>query len=700
MAFDDKGWPVFPTRNGGAIGTAMENRMLGIVGGAGSIRTRIQTLPDGSTVRLKTRNGMPEFVIERLVADTATDTAYMTSGAYDIGPYFVNTPEMTGDFVVHKNGQVSGAESSTFTSFFKPALPESGAPSKIYTQSRQGATALTSAAYVLKEVPASNYTGLARRFFQGRYGCGAYTETTEGVSFGYDYANTTGVVRLGGVYWLVSLKTSSAVLSVSARKMTFPTSLQKRLAAAPSTQYDAIEVLCLGRSTISKTEVAVGTWVVPEGTPLAYGWKFSLSTNRADVVIRNSTSPTLDRHLWTHLSLVFNSGLDAPTCTLNTLEQVDGWMLAARSPIWVPGEKTMMANWRSTSPDPDTDQDCPIYCHYDGDTLRVYRWKFNKSQKTYSSDVWQDTLLAANTANSVYPVGATSASARFDWGGIYTFGMYSDDFSNVRSAGESSVDYEGTMVSYWADGAYGTDPDMTPPVVAYSPSADKAIANWFFSASRWTNLNPYVHPAGCATDFVMYPGVHNQYYRLYYVEARLNALYHLNSGQTFTTPMVIPKNDAAAVYLGYKESGTSQEVMVTSYLGGPGRCVEWDMDNDTGQAKGLWGAPVSAQVNLHNNNPILHGITKPDSGSTSKTVSFENYTLRLRINGSVIDVGNEASTIYSPTVDTRTLPIPVRAISPSLFAGFKCHSGTLRSGDAVMSGGGYPDVIDSFIGIA
>lgn len=62
MAFDDKGFPIFPSRDGGSIGTALENRMLGIVGGAQGIRTRIQVLPDGSTVMLKTRNGMPEFV--------------------------------------------------------------------------------------------------------------------------------------------------------------------------------------------------------------------------------------------------------------------------------------------------------------------------------------------------------------------------------------------------------------------------------------------------------------------------------------------------------------------------------------------------------------------------------------------------------------------------------------------------------------
>ena len=63
MAFDDKGFPIFPSRDGGSIGASLENRMLDIVGGAQGIRTRIQTLPDGSTVMLRTRGGMPEFTM-------------------------------------------------------------------------------------------------------------------------------------------------------------------------------------------------------------------------------------------------------------------------------------------------------------------------------------------------------------------------------------------------------------------------------------------------------------------------------------------------------------------------------------------------------------------------------------------------------------------------------------------------------------
>lgn len=57
----DNDWPApLPTREGEAIGTSNERRMLGKVG-ADSIRTVVQTNPDGSETVLRTRGGFPEF---------------------------------------------------------------------------------------------------------------------------------------------------------------------------------------------------------------------------------------------------------------------------------------------------------------------------------------------------------------------------------------------------------------------------------------------------------------------------------------------------------------------------------------------------------------------------------------------------------------------------------------------------------------
>lgn len=49
------------TRHGGLTGNASENRMLGKVGGANTIRKEFQNNADGSVTMLQTRNGFPEF---------------------------------------------------------------------------------------------------------------------------------------------------------------------------------------------------------------------------------------------------------------------------------------------------------------------------------------------------------------------------------------------------------------------------------------------------------------------------------------------------------------------------------------------------------------------------------------------------------------------------------------------------------------
>lgn len=64
MAYDDKDKTFFPTRHGAAIGTGRERVMIDSVGGAQTIVTKIRENNDGSTTRLKTRAGFPEFITE------------------------------------------------------------------------------------------------------------------------------------------------------------------------------------------------------------------------------------------------------------------------------------------------------------------------------------------------------------------------------------------------------------------------------------------------------------------------------------------------------------------------------------------------------------------------------------------------------------------------------------------------------------
>lgn len=64
MADDEFFKPIFPTRDGAPVGASDERKMISAVGGPDTIRTRIQNNADGSTTRLKTRGGNPEFVTE------------------------------------------------------------------------------------------------------------------------------------------------------------------------------------------------------------------------------------------------------------------------------------------------------------------------------------------------------------------------------------------------------------------------------------------------------------------------------------------------------------------------------------------------------------------------------------------------------------------------------------------------------------
>ena len=68
---NDDDFKIFPTRFGGSVGKALENKMLDAVGGANSIRTRII----GNTM-LRTRGGFPEFTTlkEPVIIESASRT--------------------------------------------------------------------------------------------------------------------------------------------------------------------------------------------------------------------------------------------------------------------------------------------------------------------------------------------------------------------------------------------------------------------------------------------------------------------------------------------------------------------------------------------------------------------------------------------------------------------------------------------------
>jgi hypothetical protein len=62
MAYDDINKTFFPTRTGDSAGTALERKLLDNTRGATGIISRTRLLPDGSTLRLRTRGGFPDFI--------------------------------------------------------------------------------------------------------------------------------------------------------------------------------------------------------------------------------------------------------------------------------------------------------------------------------------------------------------------------------------------------------------------------------------------------------------------------------------------------------------------------------------------------------------------------------------------------------------------------------------------------------------
>lgn len=70
MAYKDDSTTVFPTRDE-SVGSALERKMLDEAGGANGIRTRFVLDLDGTTTRLRTRSGHPEFRSTKKTADVA-----------------------------------------------------------------------------------------------------------------------------------------------------------------------------------------------------------------------------------------------------------------------------------------------------------------------------------------------------------------------------------------------------------------------------------------------------------------------------------------------------------------------------------------------------------------------------------------------------------------------------------------------------
>lgn len=99
--YDDNKGDLFPSRTGPSIGASKERGMLDNVGGSNSFKTKMWLQPDGCVTRLKTKDGMPEFITEQPVEKKMyIDKFFATpsSEAYQSGYVPAGTAATKGPF--------------------------------------------------------------------------------------------------------------------------------------------------------------------------------------------------------------------------------------------------------------------------------------------------------------------------------------------------------------------------------------------------------------------------------------------------------------------------------------------------------------------------------------------------------------------------------------------------------------------------
>lgn len=393
MAFDDKGWPVFPTRDGGAIGTSLENRMIRIVGGTEGIRTRIQTLPDGSTVMLKTRNGMPEFTTEikqsvAVVQKLFLDNGFVTPGysaanatiAEALPIFTAATSETTATYAEVLASEIE-VEPTAFPSSFLS-----------FTTASYG-DVLKAKNAAITACPAAMFTGLARRYVSAIYGKKLQdaltydltvnvgtcpTLTYDGVTLNPGQV-TTGIVYSQALkrYWMVSIGSSNMTYVPMTVSTAGQEILDKITSAEGSNLNQAYHSYVLSTARVTRVggEIAWqdgGSFTEVIGAPLNFGWRFSADgTKFTAVALSQSGQYVTDSRLYVGEVSISSSGVLSVGVAVT--ESVLGWR-SNRVKLFSPYSSTDYYWYRTGSVD-EAVTNAPLLSFYDdNDTLVVARY--------------------------------------------------------------------------------------------------------------------------------------------------------------------------------------------------------------------------------------------------------------------------------------------------------------------------------------
>lgn len=711
-----------------------ENRLLGdralfTLGGSDGFRTRIVPLPSGGQLRVRTKNGMPEYVYEpgrqgeaatpdvelKVIANLTAALAdlYMSSGAYTFGPLGginQSDPMLTIEPVTYKSDTVATVETAELTPLYDKTPPANGQVSKIYNHTVNPGGLNSPKAAMWNRRP-SEFSGLMRRCMQGRYGIGntsydmTLPEVGGEINVGSTFGRTTGILRFGTKYFFVAIITSGGGgMYGFYYPLHFPEDVSELMVGAYS---EAIETLCLAHAYVDPGEEAFfGNYDIAYGEPISYGWNFSLTTNRATCVVNEMLAYGYDRRMYRRMSLSFayDEETEEVALTYTLDEEVDGWITPHRAPIWSPfGGDTIWYNRRSTSPEPTSAQDFPVHSYYTDDDLNVVRWAWSSATVAGNLTAHQSGYVNNAWKNAIFGEGVTTAEKFTRYGTVVTSGFYIDGKSAPLTSGSS----------YWFDqGALSITYLGVEVFRRAGTFASESAYRLFFNPDVDNSHNPRIAPWTQGSYLLgtwyppdAHPGNHWSYAEK--IQCAWSVTFVKESGsESHSSALVIPAQDCSAVYIGEKQtrSGRRNVDDWASASGSVAEVREWrcvEILDKNGKRIGFevaeqWTPPVKRQYCVaYQQN--WGGI---GTSTGSSTTSINNVTPVInRHAAATLPVGGVDSEIFYPGALRTKLLQQVASITSALYHDARYNTETLSGGETAATSG-YPTDISLFVGAA
>ena len=707
---------VLPVGSGKREGSLLGDRALFTLGGADGFRTRIVPLPSGGQLRVRTKGGMPEYIYEparqgeaatpdvelKVIAKLTAALAdlYMSSGAYTFGPLGginQSDPMLTIEPVLYKSSSVEGVESSELVQHYDKTPPANGEVSKIYNHTVNPGGLNTPKVNMLNALP-SKFSGLMRRYVQARYGSGRTSSDVSnngsGIFIGSEYSRTTGLLKFGNDYVFVELSTDSATLSIKYWKVLIEeVDLVSGTEAQQILAMSSAEVDALSEKSILPISIAAGT-------PISYGWIFSLTTNKATVCVNEFINGYMyDRRMWRLMSLSFTYADETLSCAYNLVEEVDGTSAPTLGLIWAPaGGGTIWYNQSSTPAEPSSVQDFPVHSCYVNDVLKVVRWKWSViANKQYSFSEFTAVRENDLVRNSMVESGTFNSKTEYFSGNVKTHGFYIQGETNVKTSATRYDKFEVTYTAAYDDPDYDTPPQN--PNVGFASSSAYRLwgpGNSSVSINRKLSQTPLMFENG-SNPADIHPGNHYSAYKQSNATVTGGLEVNETGASLHKSALLIPANDCANVYIGEKvEKTTSLKTHMsfnaffyTAYTS------EWYYKYIGGQyvLVGKWNPTIFRQhMYTLTNQFYLRDQTTTNYGVVNLT-----EISKVLYGKENISIGSADSEIFYTS--QIALSKQVQVVSSGLFGDARFDGGTLTN-NVVQTTSGYPIDISLFVGAA